>query len=92
MAREGGERTMGIIRGARCDYSDCHERAQWRLGWLFAARPMCDKHANEAVQRDHRLMKKPLLEVVKPDNPSSAHNDRWRRANDDRCSERCDIS
>ena len=55
---------MSILKGARCDYSDCREAAVWRLGWLFAARPMCDKHATEAVERDHRLMKKPLLEVV----------------------------
>ena len=58
---------MSILKGARCDYSDCRDLAMWRLGWVFAARPMCDKHANEAVARDHRLMKKPLLEVVKSD-------------------------
>ena len=56
---------MSILKGAQCDYSDCREVAVWRLGWLFAARPMCDKHAREAVKRDPRLMKKPLLEVVK---------------------------
>lgn len=62
---------MSILKGARCDYSDCREVAVWRLGYLFASRPMCDKHATEAVQRDSRLMKKPLLEVVYKASPDA---------------------